>query len=74
MAGVVKEIADICCNGRLAATLEGGYNLEAQAESVVAELKAFQGVVPDINGVDHAIAKRIEEVKKVQGAYWDCFK
>ncbi len=74
MAGVVKEIADICCNGRLAATLEGGYNLEAQAESVAAELKAFQGVVPCVSGMDHVIAKRIEEVKTVQGAYWDCFK
>ncbi len=73
MAGVVKEIADICCQGRLAATLEGGYNLDAQAEAVVAELKAFQGAVPDVSGVDHGIAKRIEEVKKVQSAYWSCF-
>lgn len=74
MAGVVKEIADLCCQGRLAATLEGGYNLEAQAEAVVAELKAFQGVVPDVSGIDPVIAKRIEEVKKVQRAYWDCFR
>ena len=71
--GVVKEIADICCEGRLAATLEGGYNLEAQAEAVVAEIKAFQGVVPDVSGVDLSIAGRIEEVKKVQSAYWNCF-
>jgi acetoin utilization deacetylase AcuC-like enzyme len=74
MAGVVKEIADICCQGGLAATLEGGYNLEAQAEAVVAEIKAFQGVVPNIKGVDPSIAKRIEEVKKVQSAYWSCFR
>jgi acetoin utilization deacetylase AcuC-like enzyme len=74
MAGVVKEIADICCQGRLAATLEGGYNLEAQAEAVVAEIKAFQGVVPDVSGLDLSIAGRIEEVKKVQSAYWSCFE
>jgi acetoin utilization deacetylase AcuC-like enzyme len=74
MAGVVKEIADICCRGRLAATLEGGYNLEAQAEAVVAEIRAFRGIVPDIKGVDPSIAKRIEEVKKAQSAYWSCFK
>lgn len=74
LAGVVKDIANVCCHGRLAATLEGGYNLEAQAEAVVAELKAFQGIVPDVNGIDSAISRRIEEVKKVQSAYWNCFR
>jgi acetoin utilization deacetylase AcuC-like enzyme len=74
IAGVVKEVADICCQGRLAATLEGGYNLDAQAEAVVAELKAFQGEVPDVSGADLGIARRIEEVKKVQSAYWSCFR
>jgi acetoin utilization deacetylase AcuC-like enzyme len=73
LAGVVKDIADRCCPGKLVATLEGGYNLEAQAEAVVSELKAFQGEVPDVNGIDHIVAKRIEEVKKVQSAYWSCF-
>jgi acetoin utilization deacetylase AcuC-like enzyme len=74
MAGVVKEIANTCCHGKLAATLEGGYNLEAQADAVIAELKAFQGLVPDIDGIDPNIAKKIEEVKKVQSSYWKCFK
>jgi len=74
LAGVVKEIADVCCQGRLAATLEGGYNLEAQAEAVAAELKAFQGDVPEVSGVDPDIARRIVEVKKEQNAYWSCFK
>jgi acetoin utilization deacetylase AcuC-like enzyme len=70
MAGVVKEIADECCQGRLVATLEGGYNLEAQAEAIVAELKAFQGVVPMVGGTDTKVAQRIAEVKKIQSAYW----
>jgi acetoin utilization deacetylase AcuC-like enzyme len=74
MAGVVKDIANTCCHGKLAATLEGGYNLEAQADAVIAELKAFQGLVPDIDGIDPNIAKKIEEVKKVQSSYWECFK
>ena len=39
----MKEIANECCRGRLAATLEGGYNLQAQAEAVVAEIRAFGG-------------------------------
>ncbi len=73
MAGVVKEIADECCKGRLVATLEGGYNLEAQAEAIVAELKAFQGVVPMVSGTDTKVAQKIAEVKKIQSAYWKCF-
>jgi acetoin utilization deacetylase AcuC-like enzyme len=74
MAGLVKEIADECCQGRLAATLEGGYNLEAQAEAIVAELNAFQGVVPTISGTDAKVAQRISEVKKIQSAYWKCLR
>jgi acetoin utilization deacetylase AcuC-like enzyme len=74
MAGLVKEIADECCLGRLAATLEGGYNLEAQAEAIVAELKAFQGVVPTVCGTDAKVAQRISEVKKIQSAYWKCLR
>lgn len=74
MAGVVKEIADICCRGRLAASLEGGYNLQAQAEAIVAELKAFEGDVPHVSGTDLKVAQRIEEIKKIQSAYWKCFQ
>ncbi len=74
IAGVVKEVADVCCQGRLAATLEGGYNLQAQAEAIVAEIKAFQGEVPYVKEKDSKIAHRIEEVKKIQSAYWQCFQ
>jgi acetoin utilization deacetylase AcuC-like enzyme len=74
MAGVVKEISDICCQGRLAASLEGGYNLQAQAEAIVAELKAFGGSVPHVGGTDLKAAQKIEEIKKIQSAYWKCFQ
>ncbi len=74
MASVVKEIANECCQGRLAATLEGGYNLQAQAEAIVAELKAFQGEVPKVRGTDPKVDQRIEEIKKIQSAYWRCFQ
>ena len=74
IAGVVKEIADKCCYGRIALTLEGGYNLEAQAESIVAELKAFQGQVPSTSGIDPRIIPKINEIKKIQSAYWTCFR
>lgn len=73
IAGVAKEIANECCQGKIAATLEGGYNLAAQAEAVTAELKAFQGAAPKIQGVDTKVAERIDEVKRIQRAYWSCF-
>ncbi|MGA9099474.1 MAG: histone deacetylase [Methanotrichaceae archaeon] len=74
IASIVKEIADYCCQGRIAATLEGGYNLAAQAEAVVAELRAFQGASYSIQGTDVKIAQRIEEIKKIQSPYWECFR
>lgn len=74
IAGLTKEIADICCHGRLAASLEGGYNLQAQADAIVSVLRAFQGDVPEIKGTDLKVAQRIEEVKKIQSAYWKCFQ
>jgi acetoin utilization deacetylase AcuC-like enzyme len=73
IASVVKDVADACCQGRLAAVLEGGYNLQAQGDAIVAEIKAFQGARPNVEGFDPRVAQRIEEVKKVQEAYWRCF-
>jgi acetoin utilization deacetylase AcuC-like enzyme len=73
IAGEVKEIANTCCRGRLVATLEGGYNLGAQADAVVAEIRAFSGDVPQVGGTDPVVARRIEEVKKIQSSYWNCF-
>jgi acetoin utilization deacetylase AcuC-like enzyme len=60
-------------SGRLAAALEGGYNLLAQAEAVAAEIRAFGGEVPQVGGTDPGVARRIEEVKKIQSSYWNCF-
>jgi len=73
VARLVKEIANTCCRGRLAACLEGGYNLQAQAEAVVAEIRAFGGEAAEVEGTDPGVAGRIEEVKKIQSCYWKCF-
>jgi acetoin utilization deacetylase AcuC-like enzyme len=40
---VVKEMAQEFCDGRLAFTLEGGYDLEAVAHSIAATLQALRG-------------------------------
>ena len=73
IAFLVKEIANSCCRGRLAASLEGGYNLQAQAEAVVSEIRAFGGKAAQIRGTDTDVARRIESVKKIQSRYWSCF-
>jgi acetoin utilization deacetylase AcuC-like enzyme len=41
LTGIVCQIADEWCDGRLVSVLEGGYNLDALAESVVAHLNAL---------------------------------
>ncbi len=75
MAATVKEIADSCCEGRLVAALEGGYNLNALADSIVAILRAFKGeALARIEvGEDPRAAEKIEEVKRAMSLYWNCF-
>ncbi|MBT9171165.1 MAG: Histone deacetylase-like amidohydrolase [Actinobacteria bacterium] len=41
MAGRVKDLAQICCEGRLLVVLEGGYGLDSLSDSVVATLRAL---------------------------------
>ncbi len=41
MTAVVRDLADLCCAGRLVSALEGGYNLPALAHSVEAHLQAL---------------------------------
>ncbi len=43
MASIVSSIADRCCEGRLAITLEGGYDLHALSHSVVGVLEVMAG-------------------------------
>jgi len=43
MAEIIKGLADELCGGRLALTLEGGYNLDALATSVKATLDVLLG-------------------------------
>jgi acetoin utilization deacetylase AcuC-like enzyme len=43
MAGVVCELADELCGGRVVACLEGGYNLAALADSVLETVRVFAG-------------------------------
>ena len=46
MTGVVQQIADKHCNGRLAMILEGGYNTESLSKSVHSVLRVLAGAEP----------------------------
>lgn len=46
LTGIVQELADRHCNGRLALVLEGGYNLESLARGVRAVLEVLAGGTP----------------------------
>ncbi len=43
IASIVSSIADRCCEGRLAITLEGGYDLHALSHSVAGVLEVMIG-------------------------------
>ena len=43
VGGVIRDVAAQCCDGRVVATLEGGYDLDALARSVEAFLSPFLG-------------------------------
>ena len=74
LASIVKGIADSTC-GRTALVLEGGYNLEALAESVFEIITALDEKkdvpLPKDSEVSEAVKERVEEVMAVQGTWWD---
>lgn len=55
MTGIVQQIADTHCNGRLAMVLEGGYNTESLSRGVHSILRVLAGskpVEPGVCGVE----------------------
>ena len=78
---ILMNIADRCCGGKLVMTLEGGYNIEGQAQSVRAVLKEMNGetIVPDgelavtedgaDRSIDRVIGKVIDQIKPIWQVY-----
>lgn len=83
---LIAAIAEENCGGRIAMALEGGYNLDAIAESA---LSVFNSLLSSSHSRSHSrsrsrsrepkegefstskqVAGRVEEVKKVQKEYW----
>lgn len=70
MTRMVVELADHCCDGRLALVLEGGYHLESLAKSVRGVLEVL--VNPPLERYDIQLTTDIlEPVRKIQSRYWN---
>ena len=73
---IIMDTADLCCDGKVIITLEGGYHIQGQSESVKAVLNELSGKSrtdsndllsrADMRMVDYAI----KPVKKIHGRYW----
>lgn len=72
LASIVKSIAKETCDGKIAAVLEGGYDLRLLAHSAAAIIEVFMGKEPVRVPVklSPGIRKRLDEVKRVQSEYW----
>jgi acetoin utilization deacetylase AcuC-like enzyme len=72
----IMDIADECCKGKVVLTLEGGYDLAGQRESVKHVLNELAGVsktdyrslmaAAETEILDHLV----ERVKRTQRQYW----
>ncbi len=72
LASIVRSIARKTCDGKIAAVLEGGYDLGLLARSVAAVLEVFTGKEREIDGSEpiRNVRERLEEIKRVQSKYW----
>jgi acetoin utilization deacetylase AcuC-like enzyme len=74
MTRVLMDIAEEHCGGRLVMALEGGYNVEAQARSVLATVETLmerRKPVPIENPSLHpALGRVLSRVKDVHGGRW----
>jgi len=72
LASIVKSIAKECCSGKVAAVLEGGYDLKLLSYSVAAVLDVFMGKDIEIqtHEVSPQVRGRLEEIKKIQRRFW----
>lgn len=75
---ILKDIAGLCCDGRLVLVLEGGYNVMGQKESVRAVLNELAGGSPSgselSGGTGDRAAFVIKKVKEIQGRYWSSLR
>lgn len=76
LAGLVKDVADHVCEGKLALSLEGGYDVQAVpacVEAVLWELSGASRCRPE-EMVENAHRKKVEyalsRCRHVHGRFW----
>jgi len=72
LASIVSSIAEKTCEGKVAAVLEGGYDLGLLARSVASVLEVFMGREPEKKEPDELgpkVRERLGQVKNVQSKY-----
>jgi acetoin utilization deacetylase AcuC-like enzyme len=70
----IKRLAAECCKGKVVASLEGGYNLEALANSgaaVIDELGREPDERPEVVAGGDRVMPVIERMRKGVGQYWN---
>lgn len=73
LASIVTSIAEKTCEGKVAAVLEGGYDLGFLARSVASVLGVFMGREPERKEPAEPgtkVRERLEQVKNIQRKYW----
>ena len=72
LALIVRSIANESCAGKVAAVLEGGYNLNLLARSVAEVLDVFMGNEAEKKSheISPQVRTRLDEVKKIQQEFW----
>ncbi|NIO05504.1 MAG: histone deacetylase [Proteobacteria bacterium] len=82
LMNILKGIASSTCSGRIAVTLEGGYDLTALSESVRAVLLEMKDDNDWIDGEkcqsqennDYKIIERgIDRIREILSSHWKCF-
>lgn len=73
LASMVRSISKESCAGRLAAVLEGGYNIVLLPQCIASVLDVFMGKETPQKGQytpGPQVRKRLDEVKKIQSQFW----
>ena len=78
MTQILMEIAEATAHGKLAITLEGGYDVSGQSRSVKEVLKEIaqsspldkKGLLEKEKANYHQIERFINQLKEIQRRYW----
>ena len=77
---VVKDTAEKVCDGRIVVVLEGGYNLEALSQGVLATVSTLSGLEkikepypPPEQKINENVKNKVKELKEILSNHWSLF-